>query len=335
MLLISTALLVLLLIPTAIARAIQAFREKNRYDLWTMTLGALALTLALALAISRRIPPEIDLGVSRRSIQLLMNSAIIGGHFALLLFYYGFVAEIAARRVRVRFEIALVSLTCLTISTLVFLRSGTDTIFITAESLESPSVVIFALVFDTYLSYTLIVQLYWTARYIRRFSSRLARFAASMAALGIGSILLAELYRLFIVSGHLVSPRPSWAFTEPFGYHGPVAWIFTHAGSTVLIASLMLPVAARSIRNLAAVPGKYRRYRQLEKLWAEAVSARPSLRYDLLDAKSWTALLRPSRLDFALRSRELTCQDYLADSRSSLQAMTVGSANERAAETEK
>lgn len=298
MVFISTAFLILLLIPTAVARAIQAFRDKNRYDLWTMTVGALSLTLALALAISRKIPPEIDLGVSRRSIQLLMNTAIIGGHFALLLFYYGFVAKGTARKSRVVFEVVLFAVVGLTISSLVFFQPGAQTVFITS-------------------------------------SSRLARFAASMAAGGIGSILLAELYRLLIVTGHLVRPQRSWAFTEPLGYHGSVAWIFTHAGSTVLIASLMLPVVVRNIRSLLSVPGKYKRYRGLEALWNEAVSARPALGYGRPEAKGrQIALLRPSRIDFALRSRELTCKDYLADCGSSIRASPGRSANKQVTEME-
>lgn len=270
--LVTTVALLAVLVPCMVAKLRQVRRDRDVLELWAIGAAVAFLTLGQALIFTVEFP-AFGTGLSDRTVQLGASIAVIGAYAALQLFYLSFIARFLQRH-RVRVEIALFLVVLgATVYLLAVAIPGDGRVALGAESVTTqPGAAAFFLLDNGYIAYVLVTQLYWTQRYLRRFSDRIFRAAAVTTAIG-STVLLAfvGLRMVFVVDSMLVAGR--------FGvsYEHEAVRLMVPVGSALLALGLTLPVLLAQAVRIHQWIGSYLVFRRLNPLSRAVVWAFPEL----------------------------------------------------------
>jgi len=256
-------LLVVVLVPAMAAKLGHAHSDRNSLEVIAVCAAALFLTAALTLDVVRAL--HVALPVSKRVVQVLTTLLAVGAHASLQLFYLAFVARFLPV-VRLRAEAVLLSAVVASTVWFACAIAGTDRII--------PGTGFYAIAFDVvtlgYIMYALLTQMYWTARYARRFADPVFRTAARLTAAGVSVLALC----FVVVLGHVLSAA-ILSSGEPYRQF-PLRGLI-HLGTVVLVLGLTLPAVVTQLLRLRRFWTDARTYRELGPLWTAIADALPEI----------------------------------------------------------
>jgi hypothetical protein len=303
--------LFLVLIPAAIAKTRQAYLDRTTVELWAICAALVFLALApvVILSATRWFPGLL----TKRTGQLGGTLSSLIGCVTLQLFYLAYIAKYL-RWHRVRLEIFIfIAVVGATVYLLKVAVPGDHYLQPTIETLtQQPAAPFYWVIASTYMTYTWGTQLYWTARYLRKFRNPVFRAAALITAVGAAILVIALTFRnVFIIDIAWLGGRLGSAAM----YRPDILAPSVPVATAILVIGLTIPVLATQVVRLRQWLHTYRVFRQLAPLaqaitWAFPELVRPERPGGRTGSSRRAALVRgPSACRMAMQLRLTQCRD--------------------------